>query len=248
MPIYGKFSQVYDLFMEETPYEEWVAYIEAIWRREGTMPSLVAELACGTGSITIPLAQKGYEMTGIDLSEEMLTQAKQKAYEQEVDILFLNQDMRAFELYGTMDSILCVCDGLNYILEEDELLAIFRLVKNYLNPGGTFIFDMNTLYKFEHILGDNTFTETSEDAAYIWENYFDEETQINEYYVNFFVKQETTEKYERFEECHYERGYTRETIENLLTQAGLTLLHAYDATTFEKAKEESSRIYFVARG
>lgn len=242
--MYEDFSKVYDLFMRDIPYDDWASYIEGIWARAGLKPGLVAELGCGTGNITIPLAKKGYEMIGIDLSADMLTVARQKTEDSRLDILYLNQDMREFELFGTVDSIISVCDNLNYILEEDELLEVFRLVKNYLDPSGIFIFDLNTQYKFKHILASNNFCEATDAAAYIWENYFDEEAMINEYCINFFVK--AGELYERFQECHYERAYPVKTIEKLLKAAGLKLLHTYDAFTFDKPSDVSERVYFVA--
>lgn len=242
---YGVFASVYDLFMEETDYDMWVEYIKKIWEKEQIQPQLILDLGCGTGNVSERLAQQGYNMIGIDFSEDMLSEAKKKAEEKNLDILYLLQDMREFELYGTVNCIISLYDSLNYILEEQELLQVFRLVNNYLHPQGIFIFDMNTEYKFQK-LGQNSFGETKENAAYIWENFYDEEQKINEYYMNFFIKQKNG-SYQRKEEFHYEKAYDIDTITKLLNQSGLKLSGIYDAYTFEPASPYSERIFVVAR-
>lgn len=247
MEVYNDFAEVYDLFMEDIEYDKWVNYLENIWNKFNIKPNLMAELGCGTGNITHRLAQKGYDMIGIDISDTMLLKAKEKAVEDNLEILYLMQDMREFELYGTVDCIISLCDSLNYITEEEDLLEVFKLVNNYLEPKGLFIFDMNTEYKFKNILGDNVFAETEKNAAYIWENFYDEEEKINEYYVNFFVKEEKSQLYRRFEEEHYEKAYDIETVKRLIEKAGLKFLAVYDAFTFEAPKSDSERIYFVVQ-
>lgn len=247
MSVYENFSEVYDIFMEEVPYIKWVDYIEKIWLKYNLDVKLVAELGCGTGNITIPLAKKGYDMIGVDLSDQMLNKAQEKSKNLELDILFLLQDMTEFELYGTVDSVVSICDSINYILEEDELLEVFRLVNNYLNPNGLFIFDMNTEHKFKNVLADNTFSDTSENSAYTLENFYDEEEMINEFYTNFFLKDEETGLYNRFEEIHHERAYTVETIKILLEKSGLKFIGAFDELTFNEFSDKSERIFFVAR-
>jgi ubiquinone/menaquinone biosynthesis C-methylase UbiE len=244
---YQNFAQVYDLFMQDVPYEMWAEYIEAILGRFDLTPRLMADLGCGTGTITTIFAKKGIEMIGIDASEDMLTVAREKALENKVDILYLLQDMREFELYGTVDCIISLCDSLNYILKEEDLLQTFKWVNNYLNPKGLFIFDMNTEYKYKNILSTNTFAENLEDASYIWENDYDEEDEMNEYGMTFFVKKAREHAYEKFEEQHYERMYSVESIKRLIEQAGMELLDIYDAFGFEKPRKDSERIYFVAR-
>lgn len=247
MPIYENFSEVYDIFMRDVPYEDWIDYIKLIWERYNIVPKLVAELGCGTGNITIPLSKQGYDMIGIDLSDQMLQKAQEKAKKNDLDILFLLQDMTEFELYGTVDSVISICDSVNYILEDDEILDVFKLVNNYLNPNGIFIFDMNTEYKFRNILADNTFSDTSENSAYTLENFYDETEMINEFYTNFFLEDEKTGLYKRFEEIHYERAYTIEKIKSLLEKSGLIFLDVFEELTFNKADEKSERIFFVAK-
>ena len=244
---YEEFAFVYDMFMDNVDYDMWVKYIHRIWEKEGIEPKLIAELGCGTGNITERLAKEGYDMIGIDISEDMLSVARAKADDNGItNILYSLQDMTEFELYGTVDVILSLCDSINYITEYDDLVSVFKQVNKYLEPDGLFIFDINTEYKFKHILGDNTFADTEENAAYIWQNFYDENEKINEYYVNFFIKNNDN-TYERTEECHYERAYSIEEIKNALSEAGLIFEHSYNAFSFDAPKEDSERIYIVAR-
>lgn len=247
MAIYENFAEVYDTFMQDTPYEDWVNYIEKLFKKFGLAPNLIAELGCGTGNISNKLAKKGYDLIGIDNSFQMLAKAKEKANNENLNILYLEQDMREFELYGTVDCILSICDSINYILDENELLEVFKLVNNYLDPKGLFIFDINTLYKFKNILSTNSFCETTEDSAYTLENYFDEDEMLNEFYTNFFIKDKNSNLYHRFEEFHYEKAYTLEKIKQLIEKSGLKLLAVYDELTFDNPKENSERIFFVAQ-
>lgn len=249
MSSYEGFAQVYDLFMEDIPYEQWAEYICEIWSKHSKEIKLVADLGCGTGNITRILADKGYDMIGIDISESMLAKAmeKEKNAKNSSSVLYLNQDMREFELYGTVDSIISICDSINYITEEEDLLQVFKLVNNYLDPEGLFIFDINTIYKFENILGCNSFGYTTDNSAYTWENYYDKEECINEFYTNFFVLDEESGQYNRFEEFHYEKGWTVEKITELLEKAGLKLLNVYDDNSFEPPNATSQRVYFVAQ-
>ena len=246
MGAYESFASVYDLFMDEINYDEWVSYVEKLWNRFDLKPDIVCELGCGTGNISLRLAEKGYETIGIDISADMLSEAKMKAEQNGTDVLFLLQDMREFELYGTVNSILCLCDSLNYITDDEDMQQVFNLVNNYLHPGGLFVFDLNTEYKFKEIYGENTFSETDEDAVYIWENYYDEEERINEYYLNFFMKNETG-TYDRTQEEHFERAYSLDEIKRFIEKSGMKFEAAYDAFTFEPVKENSERIYVVAR-
>ena len=154
--------------------------------------------------------------------------------------------MREFELYGTVKAVVSVCDCMNYILEPEELLAVFKLVNNYLDPGGIFIFDMNTPWKYREELGIQTICENREDASFIWDNYFDEESEINEYDLTLFVE-EKPGWYRRYEEFHYQRSYDPELIRQLLEEAGMEVLAFYGEGTHEEPEETCSRMYFVAR-
>ena len=240
--MYDKFSTVYDKFIG-IDYEAWVEYIEKLWVKFGLKPTLVLDLACGTGNITIPLARKGYDMIGIDNSTEMLLEARNKSSE---NILFISQDMREFELYGTVDACVCMVDSINYILEDKEVSEVFKLVHNYLNPDGLFIFDINSEYKFKYMLGDNSFCDSDHDCAIIWENYYDEHTMINEYFLNIFIQNESG-FYERHEEVHHQRAYSKELIESLLKNAGFELLACYAALSFNVPHNKSEKIFFIAK-
>jgi len=247
MAIYHNFAQCYDLFMSHVPYDEWVAFTEKLFKKYGEKPQLVLELACGTGSVTSRLAKKGYEMIGVDISAEMLAVAVDKGG----DVLYLCQDMREFELYGTVDCVLCLCDGLNYILDKRDLLRVFKLVKNYLNPNGLFIFDMNTQYKYENTLGGRTFVEMEDNAAYIWQNYYDKKRHVNEYAVTFFVEDTENGVYKRFEEAHSQRAYSPEEVCKIATKAGLDVLGVYDLdkpSILRLPKKKTERVCYVLQG
>ncbi len=152
MSAYEKFAQVYDLFMDNIDYEGWAEYVTDRLREYEITDGLVLELGCGTGTMTGLLAGKGYDMIGVDNSEEMLAEAMEKRVESGQDILYLLQDMQEFELYGTVRAVVSVCDSLNYITDRDELRHVFELVNNYLDPEGIFLFDMNTVHKYRDLL------------------------------------------------------------------------------------------------
>ena len=243
MEAYTEFAQVYDRFMDNVPYEAWCEGISKILTEHGISEGLVLDLGCGTGTMTRLLRQKGYDMIGVDASAEMLEIARNHPDE---GILYLQQDMREFELYGTVRAVICLCDSLNYLLEEDDLLTTFKLVNNYLDPNGLFIFDFNTVYKYETVIGDSTIAENREDCSFIWENYYTAEDQINEYDLTIFVKQQK-DLFRKFTETHLQRGYTLETMKRLVEQSGLIFVEALDADTHGSVTETSERIYVIAR-
>lgn len=246
MEAYTGFAEVYDTFMDNIPYEEWTEYIKGLLTEYGVDNGLVLDLGCGTGSITELMAKEGYDMIGIDNSEEMLSIAMEKREKSGYNILYLCQDMREFELYGTVRAIISICDSVNYIMEEDELLEVFKLVNNYLDPGGIFIFDLNTLYKYSNIMGDTVIAENRDNCSFIWENYYYEAERINEYDLSIFIK-EKDNLYRKYEETHLQRAYELTEIQKLLERAGLEFVSAYDAFTNKPPKAESERIYIVAR-
>ena len=245
MDAYTSFAQVYDLFMDNVPYDQWCGYITELLREYGIQDGLVLELGCGTGVLTRKLAAKGYDMIGVDYSEDMLEIAMDHRQEGE-DILYLLQDMREFELYGTVRAAVSICDSMNYIVEYQDLVQVMKLVNNYLDPGGIFIFDLNTPYKYEEILGENTFAENRPEGSFIWENYYDGETGINEYDLTLFVREEEG-IYRKFEETHYQRAYELEQVRRAIKEAGLEFVAAYDAGTHKPVQQDSQRIYVIAR-
>ena len=209
MDAYTSFAQVYDLFMDNVPYDEWCAYICETLKKHGIADGPVLDLGCGTGELTRRLAACGYDMTGVD-------------------------------------AVCCTCDCVNYVLEPQELSDAFRRVAACLESGGVFIFDMNTAYKYEQLLGDHTFAESRQEGSFIWENYYDEETRINEYDLTLFIP-EAGELYRRYAETHYQRNYKVEQIVDFLQQAGLVCEGMYDDYTDAGVKADSERITFVTR-
>ena len=294
MEAYSSFAEVYDLFQDNIPYEEWCEYLAGLLEEYGVRDGIVLDLGCGTGTVTELLAQRGYDMIGIDNAEEMLgiamrkkaacIIAKEDAQIEELDnastveadrdrrdsILYLCQDMREFELYGTVAAAVSICDSMNYITDLEDLTQVFRLVNNYLDPNGVFIFDMNTPYKYEELLADNTFAEVRDESSFIWENYYDEEERINEYALTLFIRETPDEEefgeeefdededeyswsgasdgvYHRYTETHYQRAYTLEEVRAAAEEAGLVWVAAYDAFTKEPVREDRERIYIVLR-
>lgn len=258
MGIYRDFAAVYDTFMDNTPYELWGERLDRIIKKYGVSRperdvedildserNLVLDLGCGTGTLTELMYQKGYDMIGVDASEAMLNIAMEKKEKSGSEILYLMQDMRELELYSTVGTVFSVCDSLNYILEEEELLTVFSLVNNYLFPGGIFVFDFNTDYKYREVIGDTTIAENREDCSFIWENFYDPEEEINEYDLTVFVREED-DLFRRFTETHLQRGYTPEQISRLVQQAGLKLLEMTDDETGGEAGPESQRVLVVA--
>lgn len=243
MDAYTSFAEVYDMFMDNVPYEEWSRYLTELLKEYRIEEGVVCELGCGTGKLTRLLADAGYDMIGVDMSEDMLAIASMENPQQ---ILYLCQDMRELELYGTVAAVVSVCDSMNYLLEEDDLLEVFQRVNEYLEPGGVFLFDLNTIYKYETLLGETTICENRPEGSFIWENYYDAEEQINEYDLTLFI-QEKENLYRKFEETHYQRGYSMEKIRTLLEEAGMEFVTAYDACTKNPPREDSERIYIVAR-
>ena len=264
MEAYTDFAMVYDTFMDETPYEQWCEFLMELFRKYGAQKddtrqensavmdnlrqerNTVLDLGCGTGTLTELLARHGYDMIGIDLSEEMLRIAVDKREKSGLDILYLCQDMRELELYGTVGAVVSVCDSVNYLLEEDDVVQTFRLVNNYLYPEGLFIFDFNTIYKYAEVIGDATIAEDREECSFIWENTYYEEERINEYDLSIFVREEG-DRYRKFQETHLQRGYSLKEMRGMVEAAGLLFVDAIDADTHGEPGQESERIYIVAR-
>ena len=243
--MYKGFASMYDALMADTPYEAWAAYIDGFLREwfKGEQEISVLDLACGTGNITLRLAALGYDLIGVDASEDMLAEASRKAFDENASILFLSQDMRKLNLYGTVDAAICVCDGMNYILDEKDLLEAFKRVRLFLNAGGVFIFDMNTEYKFNELYKNFVFEgDGAGGEFYEWQNIYDPQTKINEYIVNFFPEGE-----EPFEEIHRQRAYAPERVCELLLEAGFSSAEIRNDYSDEPLSEKSERAVFIAR-
>lgn len=246
MSAYQSFASVYDIFMEEIEYDAWLAHIAALWEKGGYQPKSVLDLGCGTGSILLPLAQQGLDCVGVDLSAEMLAAAEHKAREAGLSVRLACQDMTELELGESFDCILSLCDCMNYLTEDGQLEEALRHIAAHLKKDGIFIFDMNTEYKFRELFGQNTFAAAEDNAAYIWENLYDADEKINEYYVSFFTKQENG-LYARTEEFHYERAYSIDEVKAALEASGLELLSVSDGYRFAPPQAESERLLFAAK-
>lgn len=244
MDAYTGFAEVYDEFMEDVPYEKWRDLVVAELKKEGIADGLVLDLGCGTGTFTRMLAEAGYDMIGVDGSQEMLMEAREKTADR--GILYLCQDMREFELYGTVRAIVSTCDTMNYLLTPEDFIRTLRLANNYLDPGGVFIFDLNTLYKFREVMGNTTIAENGEDASFIWDNYFDEETGRNEYDLTLFIRQENG-LFARVSEVHEEQGYAPEQILEFIACSGMEYVRAFDAETGGEPHETSEKVFYVVR-
>ena len=241
--MYNDFAQVYDK-LQDADYNRFVDFYEEIFKSLGLKPELVLDLACGTGNITLPMSERGYDMIGLDMSVEMLNIARDKAYEANREILFLCQDMCEMELFGTVDAIVCALDGVNYITDYDDLKELFRLARNYLNPGGVFIFDINSVHKLKNVLGDNTFVNDEQGIFYVWQSEFCEETNICDFELNFFCEGEDG-NYTRFDEFQQVRAYTIAEITEAAKLAGLDVTGIYKPFEFATATDCDERIFFV---
>ena len=261
---YQAFASVYDELMSDVPYEEWVERIDRDIRKYGVSETsgdrreaaseeeavlaserdLVVDLACGTGVVTRKLFDKGYDVFGVDISSEMLSRAADS--DEERGIMYLNQDICELDLYSTIGTAVCVCDSLNYLLSDEELEAAFAGVSNFLYPGGVFIFDCNTSYKYREAIGESTIAEAGDDVSFIWDNYYDEDENVNEYDLTLFIKREDG-LYERAEETHLQRGIEKEDIESLASKSGLEIMLIADSDTDGEVSGETERIYAVLK-
>ncbi|MBQ5431309.1 MAG: class I SAM-dependent methyltransferase [Lachnospiraceae bacterium] len=270
MDSYTSFARVYDLFMDQIPYDRWCEQIEPIIASylEKKQQKIVLDLGCGTGQMTRRLFEKGYEMIGVDLSSEMLDIAREEEMirmskegaSMEEGILYLQQDMRDLELYGTVQAAVSVCDSMNYLTSKEDLLTTLKLVDNYLDPEGIFLFDLKTVYLYEQVLGRNTFTDQRDTGSVIWENNYDPTTKINYYDLTMFVREdllfdlsseEDGEEEElafyRFKEEHAQRAYTIEEVEELVQQAGMRLIRVWDSDSGKDLKTDSQRAVFLCQ-
>lgn len=246
MEAYSEFANVYDIFMEDIPYSEWFAFIKEQIKSLGKEAQSVCELGCGTGQMTMLFAKEGCQVIGIDYSPEMLMVAQDHAFTQEEDILYLMQDMSEFEIGQEVDLVYSCCDSINYLLEDEQVMSTFRGVTKALKSEGLFIFDLNTEFKYKETLGNKTFADQTEKAAYIWENFYDEEEKINEYQVQFFIEGEDG-RYDRTEECHYQKAYSIEQIEKWLQEAGLKLVACYDNYSEKSVSTATERVTYIAQ-
>lgn len=251
MEAYTIFADVYDEFMGNIPYDVWCGNIHDILTGNGIKDGIVAELGCGTGRITRLMSDKGYEMIGIDNSEDMLAVAGEG---NDGSILYLLQDMRKLELYGTAEAFVSLCDSMNYLVNDGELEEVFRRVNLYLEKDGLFIFDMKTVYCYENLLGDSVQYEDNGECALIWENHYDKESRIHTYELTMFMacdgeddNDSSEPLYERFSETHMQRAYSVEEVKKAISSAGMELVCILDADTLSGPSDTSQRLYYIVR-
>lgn len=251
---YSAISSVYDRINAHIDYEKWADFFEKCFDKFLSFrPELLLDLACGTGSMTLELAKRGYDMIGVDGSSEMLNIALDRKYDLELknDVLFLLQDMREFELYGTVGAISCCLDSINYLTDDGDIDKVFALAHNYLDPDGLFLFDVNTPHKFKNIYGNNNYVYSDEDCGdgnfCVWQNFYDEETRLCDFSLTVFERNEDGKTYSRHDEEQTERCYSKEEIANALEKAGFEVLGFYSDFDFLPADDTNERWYIVAR-
>ena len=248
MKSYEALAKVYDALGGDIDYVALADFFEAAFRRYGVSPSLMLDLGCGTGKMTLELAGRGYDMIGVDASAEMLARAYASMYAQgKSGVLFLEQDMRAFELYGTVGAVVSTLDCVNYLTEEGDLDRCFSLVHNYLDPDGLFLFDVNTPYKFEQVYGENAYILENEAGDFCaWQNDYDKERGLCRFLLSVFVPG-ADGRYERFDEEQCERCYTEQELRGALSRAGFTQIEFFGDLSFGAPREACERWYVAAR-
>lgn len=241
---YTAFAEVYDRMMHDVDRDAWAAYLDGFLKEAGT--KTVLDCACGTGAMAIALHKLGYRVIGNDVSPEMLMQARNNAFMARAkEIIFICEDMRKLRIHKPVDALVCVCDGVNYLTADEDVDAFFSHAATALNPGGVLLFDVSSPYKFDRILGGNTFTEETDDYAYIWKNNYDPKSQLCEMTLTGFVKNGA--QYDRFTETHLQRAHTVEALTEALKNAGFTDVAVYDAFTRNPVRPDSERLQFVAK-
>lgn len=303
MEQYGRFAYVYDELMKDVDYEKWVDYIEKLIEVSNSDVKNILELACGTGNLTIPLAKRGYDIAGIDISEEMLEVALHKSEIEKTPLVLLQQDIVEldFDIYD-IDCVLCGCDGFNYITSLKDLKSVFLKVYDLLKKGGVFIFDISSYYKLSKVLGNNFMGDIQDEISYMWSNVYDDDSQLLEMDLCFFVKAEFEEDlydtgdrgeeynyrekfdfgvdedlgisdmkntstyfdsniyedgnvkqdieenlYEKYTEKHLQRAHKASEIENILREIGFIDINIFSDFELSYPKEDSERIFFVAK-
>ena len=243
---YGTFASYYDVLTENIDYNKRAKYFDKLIEKFGGNKSgILLDLACGTGSLTTEFVKMGYEAIGVDGSEEMLLVATQKKYENNIDVLFLCQDMRKLDLFGTIDISICALDSVNHITNLDDLEKIFEKVSLFSNKDALFIFDANTIYKHREILSDKTFVYDCDEVYCVWQNSSCSDDNIIEINLDFFERDEDC--YYKSEESFFERAYSIDELTNLLTKTGFNVLAVYGDDTENEPKDDTQRLVFVAR-
>lgn len=242
---YTDFAYVYDVLMGDVNYPARTEYILKLFKKFDRKPTLLLDVACGTGGFSIEFAKKGIEVIGTDMSEDMLSVAREKTAEEGLDILYLCQNAEDLDLYGTVDGAVCCMDSINHITDIKTLQTALKKISLFLEPERLFIFDVNTLYKHEKILANNTFVLDEEDIYCVWQNEFDEKNKITNISLDFFTKEDDI--YVRSGEEFCERAYTREELANLLGNAGFKIEAVFGDMTPNPPTDTEERVFYICR-
>ena len=243
---YSALSGGYDILNSETDYEAWADFIAEVFERYGNNIESVLDLGCGTGAMTFALHDRGFDMTGVDLSIDMLSVAREECCDRGItDILWLLQDMRSFELYGTVGAVVCCLDGINHLTGKGDLSKCFATVHNYLDPDGLFVFDVNTPHKFENFYADNDYILEDEGVTVCWQNEYDKDTGICNFYLSVFEEQENG-LWQRSDEVVCEKCYSKEELCKELEGAGFEVLGFFGDLDFSVPAKDCDRWYITA--
>ena len=245
MTAYGAFATIYDQLMDDVDYDGWAAYYMALLARKGVVPKKLCDCACGTGSMSVRFAARGVNVTGVDLSGEMLARAQEKAWRFGVRAMFVEQDICALSLPRPVDALVCACDGVNYLLDDARLEAFFTHARAALRPGGVLAFDLSSPYKLEHVLGNGFFGEERDEVAYLWSNRFDTAARTVTMDLTFFVR-ERDELYRRFGEVHVQKAHEPEHLRDLLRRNGFIDIDIFGDRTFDAPEARAARIHIAA--
>ena len=245
---YSSLAGVYNALNYGCDYVGYADFLkEEICRWEKSPTGLLLDLACGTGVLTLLMRERGYDMTGVDISQDMLACARQECVDRGIgDVLYLCQDMRSFELFGTVDGCISCLDSINYLTKISDVRACFKTVYNYLVPNGVFIFDVNTPYRFKEVYGNNDYILENEGSLLAWQNEYNEKNGLCRFYLSVFVENDDG-TYTRSDEVQKERCYTRRQIEGALKDTGFEVLAVYGGTDRHNPRDDDEKWYFVAR-
>lgn len=249
MESYIDFANYYDSLMYDVDYKSWYDFLKCVLKKEGVNYSSVLEMGCGTGNITEQICNDEVvkSVTSFDISEEMLIIAKEKL-KGKANLEILKQDMTEINIKKKYDLVLSCCDSVNYIVEEEGLEKVFKSAYNLLNSGGALLFDINSYYKLSEIIGDNVFTEDRDGIYYIWENEYERDRDLCNFYLTFFIEDKNTGQYSRFDEHHLERAYREDKILELLGKSGFETVSIYcDFELSSDCKSKAERIFFLCK-
>ena len=246
---YSSLAAVYDRLNEGVDYKAWADFIESRFDKYAPKrPVSLLDLACGTGTMTVEFARRGYDLTGVDISDEMLSEARVKCDAERFPhkVLLVRQDMKELELYGTVDAAICCLDSFNYLTDTKDLARTLAHLHNYIEPGGLLIFDMNAPAKFERVYGENAYVLEEDGILCAWQNFYNEKSKLCDFYLSIF-RECPDGRWERFDEAQRERCYSLRTVKKLLEEGGFELCELVGGYDGEEVDKDTERWYFTVR-